>query len=333
MARVTQKTVAKKLGLSPSVVSRALSGKAEAIGCTEETVARIIQTAHAMGYIPSAAARQLRGDGGLVIGVVIADVGDPFFSQVMTEVIRQSHARGCALAVAGFDRRIIDQRDLSVLLEQDLAGLLMIGSAPLDWMEPLTRRGHTLMRIGPIHNSAPVHQIGPDEANGFGKLIRHVKALGHRRIGFVGADLDVHRDRLSTARSIAVRAGLSCPDRHIALGSGLVLQAGLEGGQQLIEQAGNRFPSAIICSSDTVAMGVLSALAADGRRVPDEVSVTGFDDLLLSRLTTPPLTTLHQPVEEMTRRALDVIIAGKSKPTALRMPLELIQRGSTGRSL
>jgi LacI family transcriptional regulator len=332
MTRVTQKTVAEKLGLSPSLVSRALSGKAEAIGCTEETVARIIQTAHAMGYIPSAAARQLRGDGGLVIGVVIADVGDPFFSQVMTEVIRQSHARGCALAVAGFDRRIIDRRDLSVLLEQDLAGLLMIGSAPVDWMEPLARRGHTLVRIGPVHEATPVHQIGPDEANGFRTLVRHLKALGHRHIGFVGADLDVHRDRLETARLIAIRAGLNCPVRHIALGSGIVLQAGLEGGHQLMQQAGKRFPSAIICSSDTVAMGVLSVLAANGRRVPDEVSVTGFDDLVLSRLTTPPLTTLHQPVEKMTQRAIDLIIKGKSKPTTLRLPLELIQRGSTGRT-
>ena len=332
MARVTQKTIARKLGLSPSLVSRALSGKAESIGSRAATVERIMRTAQDLGYIPSAAARQLRGDGGVVIGVVIADVGDPFFSQVMTEVIRQSHARGCALAVAGFDRRRLDQRDLTVLLEREVAGILMIGGGPADWMAPLAQRGHKLVRMGPVQKSAPVHQVGPDEAHGFRKLIRHLAAQGHRHLGLVGADLDVHRDRLHMARKIAVQAGLTCDPRHCATGSDLVLQAGREGGAQLLRQAGPRFPSAILCSSDTVAMGVLCALAEHGRRVPQEVSVTGFDDLQLSRLTTPPLTTLHQPVTEMTRLALDLITGNRASPTATRLPLDLVIRGSTGRT-
>jgi len=331
VSRVTQKTIADKLGLSPSLVSRALSGKAEAIGSHPETSRRIIQTARAMGYVPSAAARHLRGSGGRVIGVVVADMGDPFFAQAMTEVIRQSHQRGCALTVAGFDRRIVDQRDISFLLEQELTGLLIIGGGSLSWMAASARQGINAVRIGTVQRAAPVHQIGPDEADGFSKLVRHLGSLGHRDIGFVGADLDVHRERLALAVTIARNAGMRCAKRHHAIGSDHVLKAGLEGGRRLIEQSGEKIPTALVCSSDTVAMGVLGALAEYGFRVPMDISVTGFDDVVLSQITSPPLTTLHQPLADMTRHALDILLDQKRSVSTLRLPLGLMQRGSTGK--
>lgn len=333
MSRVTQKTIANKLGLSPSLVSRALSGKAESIGSHPETSRRIIQTARELGYVPSAAARHLRGDGGPAIGVVVADMGDPFFAQAMTEVIRQSHQRGCAVAVAGFDRRIIDQRDIAFLLEQELAGLLIIGGGSLNWMEASARHGLTTVRIGPVQRGTPVHQIGSDEAEGFHKLVRHLGSLGHRDIGFIGADLDVHRERLALAATIARKAGLRCAKQHQVLGSDHVLKAGLEGGRRLIDTAGKKLPTAVICSSDTVAMGLLGALAEYGFRVPADISITGFDDVVLSQITSPPLTTLHQPLADMTRHALDILLNRNRPVSTLRLPLDLMQRGSTGKAL
>lgn len=332
MSRVTQKTIARQLGLSPSLVSRALAGKAAEIGASMETVHRIVETARTMGYVPSAVARQLRGKGGRVIGVVIADMGDPFFGQVMTEVIRQSHHRGCALAVTGFDRRMVDHRDISVLLEQHLDGLLIIGGGPMEWMKQTAVQNLKLARIGPVQKLAnDFFQIGSDEEEGFRQLVRHLASLGHRHIGLVGAGLEVHRKRLQLARTIARKAGMTCPDRHVVVGSNRVLEAGLEGGNQLIDQAGSKLPTAVICSSDTVAMGVIGVLSARGIRVPHDMSVTGFDDLMLSRLTSPPLTTLHQPLSEITRHALDAIIDGQRKAKVIRLPLTLITRSSTGK--
>jgi DNA-binding LacI/PurR family transcriptional regulator len=256
MARVTQKTIAAKLGLSPSLVSRALSGKAEAIGCTPETTTRIVSTARALGYVPSAAARQLRGGGGPVIGVVVSDMGDPFFAQVMTEVIRQAHARGYALAVAGLDRRMIDQRDLSLLLEQDLAGLLMIGGGSDAGLAPVRRRNLPAVRIGSILRAAPFAQVGPDEAEGFRKLVHHLATLGHQRLGFVGADQPVHRERIRLAQDIARSRGLTWNRRHVVYGPAEVLKAGLEGGRRLLDQAGAMLPSAC---------GVFERYRGDGR--------------------------------------------------------------------
>lgn len=330
MSRITQKNIALKLGISPSLVSRALSGKAGSIGGSIETTNLIIKTAKDLGYVPSAAARRMRGEGGPVIGVVIADIGDPFFAQAMSELIRQTHQRGYALAVAGFDRRVIDQRELSLLLEQDLSGLLIIGGGPIEWLGSHAGRHMTMVRIGSVQQATDIHQIGPDEAVGFLNLIRHLKSYGHQRIGFVGADHEVHRERLKLAQSLARKDGMICKRKHVAVGSDHVLKAGLDGGRKLIEQSGNDLPTAIICSSDTVAMGVMNVLVDRGIRIPGDISVTGFDDIMLSQLTSPPLTTLHQPLPDMIELALNTIISGKHMTAIAKLPLKLISRASTG---
>lgn len=329
MPRVTQKTIADKLGLSTSLVSRALSGKAGDIGCSPETASRIVETARRLGYVPSAAARQLRGGGGPVIGVVATDISDPFFSQVMTEVIRQAHDRGCALAVAGFERRQIHQRDLALLLQQDLSGLLLIGGGTDEGFDQLRERRIPVVRIGALTGKASFCQVGPDEKDGFRKLLHHLASLGHRRLGMIGADQPVHRARLAGARRLARARGMSVEPRHVVFGSPEVLKAGIEGGRRLIGQFGSPLPSALVCSSDAVAMGVVAALAEFGFRVPTDFSVTGFDDLMLSQVVAPPLTTLHQPVTEMINWALDALFGERPAKRPRPFPLGLKVRGST----
>ncbi len=331
VARVTQKTIAAKLGLSASLVSRALSGKAADIGCTPATVERIRDTATRLGYLPSAAARRLRGGGGPLLGVVAADIADPFFAQVLAGVIRRGHERGCALAVAGFERRRIHQRDLALLLEQDLSGLLLIGGGHEYEDAEVLRRGIPVVRIGAIAKRAAFAQIGPNEDAGFRLLLNHLATLGHRDLGLVGADQEVHRARLERVRALAPAYRMHIPPRHVVYGSDEVLKAGMDGGRRLLRQAGANRPTAVVCSSDTVALGVIGAVRARGLRTPEDVSVTGFDDLLLSQLATPPLTTLHQPVAAFTEYALEALLDGHPLPRIKRFPVELMVRGSTGK--
>jgi len=332
MVRVTQKTIARKLGLSASLVSRALSGKAEEIGCAPATVTRIREVAAKLGYLPSAAARRLRGEGGPLLGVVAADIADPFFSQVLASVIRLGHERGYALTVAGFERRRIHQRDLSRLLEQELSGLLLIGGGNESEYDEVSRRGIPVVRIGAVSPRSAFTQVGSNEEAGFNLLLKHLATLGHRNIGLVGADQKVHRHRMDLVRSLTATHGLRVASRHVTLGSDEVLKAGLEGGRQLLRQSGAKQPTAIICSSDTVALGVISALRDHGSRTPEDVSVTGFDDLLLSRICTPPLTTLHQPVEAFTEYALEALIGRRPLPRTRQFAMELVVRGSTGKA-
>ena len=123
--RIRQKDIAKRLGLSTSLVSRALAGKAASIGVRPETVLQIEQTARALGYVPSAAARQLRGTSAGIAGVVAADLQDPFFGPAVAEIIRQSHQAGYALSLVGFDQRGAESPDLGLMLQQDLCGLIV----------------------------------------------------------------------------------------------------------------------------------------------------------------------------------------------------------------
>ncbi|HMP74426.1 MAG TPA: LacI family DNA-binding transcriptional regulator [Kiritimatiellia bacterium] len=326
---VTQKKIAEALGLSASLVSRALGGKADAIGARPETIARIREMAESMGYVPSGVARRLRGKGKPVIGVMVADIGDPFFSEAASEVIRQGHERGFALAVAGFDHRVIDKDDIWILLEQDLNGLLILGGGEIPWRV----RDLAVARIGSGGSTEGMFGVGVDEAKGFEQLFGHLRELGHRQVGWVGANQPVHRIRLAGAKRIAREAGMVWRRTDEALGSADVLKAGLEGGEMLVAGWARRgLPTALICSSDAVALGVIRVLVGQGLRVPEDVSVTGFDDVLLARLASPPLTTLGQPVREMARLAFDHLSCGRVTTDQRNLAPKLVVRGSTGRA-
>lgn len=328
MPRITQKTIAEKMGISTSLVSRALSGTAGDIGILPETVQTIQNTARELGYIPNAAARQLRGSGGPVVGVIATDLEDPFFGPVLAEITRRSHGAGYALALAGFDHRVVEPRELNLLLEQYLDGLLVVGGGPIPWVQPFVTRGMPIVRIGSGQAEAGVHQVAPDERQGFDLLIRHLTKEGHRNLGFLGAEVASHLTRLTIFRTALKAAGLHLAHPH-ALSFGLdVMTTGLQGGERLLAQCGDKPPSAIVCSSDTVAFGLLRVLAMSGMRVPDHISVTGFDDLVMSQLTTPPLTTLRQPIPEMIALALKLIGEGKPGTSSALLPMTLTQRAS-----
>ncbi len=328
MSRVTQKSIATKLGLSPSLVSRALAGRAGDIGVLPETIARIEQTARDMGYVPSAAATQLKGTGDPVLGIAAADMEDPFFGNVLAEIIRCSHEHHYALTLTGFERRNVDQRDVDVLLKQDLAALIVVGSGPMGWIEPVIRRHIPIIRIGSGPAPDAVAQYEPDEEQGFRELLEHLSTLGHRRAGFIGADLDVHRNRQSMVSRILEndRNGFRLDRIVLAHASGI--EAGREGARRMMDDGD--VPGAVICSSDAVAFGVMKTFAEAGLDVPGRVSVTGFDDLPMAGVYSPALTTLRQPINDMARVAVEM--AGKLRTfrTRVRMPVKLMVRESTG---
>lgn len=327
--RVTQKDIARRLGLSPSLVSRALAGTADRIGVRAATVRRIEREAQALGYVPHAAARQLRGAGQPVLGVVAADLADPFFGPAVAEVIRQSHRAGYALSLAGFEQRQPSAADTQVLLQHDLAALLVLGGGPLAWVAPFVERGVTVIRIGRGETAPGVAEVRVNEAHAMGLVAKHLVELGHRDVAFVGADQDAHRGRLAALREALRRHRVAMPAARCILAHPDVMEAGQAGVARLAEHA-KTWPTAMVCSSDAVALGVLRSVATCGMRVPEHVSVTGFDDLALAQLATPPLTTVRQPLAAMVADALRLVakhdaVAGLTSEHEA----QLVVRGST----
>jgi LacI family transcriptional regulator len=324
--RVTQKEIARQLGLSSSLVSRALSGTAGHIGARPDTVQRIRRKARALGYVPSAAARQLRGGGPPVIGLVAADLQDPFFGPAVAEVIRQSHRAGYALSLAGFEQRTPSRADTELLLQHELDALLVLGGGALEWIEPFRARGIPVVRIGSGPRLPGVADVRVDEARGLELVVQHLLELGHRDFAFIGASLVVHGQRLQLVREALRRHRIKLPPHRAVLAGPDVLEAGLLGAEQL---AGGDWPTAIVCSSDAVALGVLRGAARHGLRVPEHLSVTGFDDLALARLATPPLTSVRQPLDAMVADALRLAREGAGAVPAPPHEPHLIVRSST----
>ncbi|MBP7275839.1 MAG: LacI family DNA-binding transcriptional regulator [Kiritimatiellae bacterium] len=327
--RITQKEMARRLGISASLVSRALSGTADRIGADPNTVRRIHQTARALGYVPSAAARQLRGAGQAVIGLAVADLQDPFFGPAVAEIITQFHRAGYALALTGFERRKADPADVELLLQHDLRALLLLGEGSLAWTRRFKERKIPMVRLGRGPRAPGMEEIRHDETLGMTRVADHLIRLGHRRFALAGARQPVHENRLEQARKILVEHGIRRADCLTALGSGAVLTAGAEAADMISKRLGTNWPTAVICSSDAIAMGIIRGAGERGIPVPGRVSVTGYDDLALAELATPPLTSVRQPFSAMVAAALRRVQTGRPAAPAETFAPELMIRGST----
>lgn len=329
MARVTQKTIAQRLGLSPSLVSRALSGTADAIGADPQTVRAIQEKARELGYVPSAAARQLRGAGQPVIGLAVADLRDPFFGPAVAEIIAQCHRAGYALALTGFEQRQANPADVELLLQHDLSALFVLGSGSLEWTYRFKTRNIPMIRIGQGPRTSGVIDICHDENHGMKLIVDHLIQLRHRRFALVGARLAVHENRLHIARDLLNKCKVHNVGLFIAPGDGNVIQAGIEATDLLIAKYGRRWPTALICSSDAIAMGVIRGADRQGIKAPLHISVTGYDDIALAELATPPLTSVRQPLPDMVAAAIKFVQSGNTtKPPSSFQPI-LVVRDST----
>ncbi len=313
---VSQKQIAQKLGVSIALVSRVLSGKAAEIGITAETIERVLKAAEEMGYVPSAAALTLKGKSTRTIGVAVYDFNDPFFGALIKQIQIQAHEHNYSLILAGFLNRNPDEQDLQALHKHALDGLIVIGTdLNAKWLNhfqglPVARIGHG----GPDEQSV---RATVDEDQSARLIIDHLAATGRRHPMYLCADLPAHRIR----QQAFVRAAA---ERNIEL---LTEQFpgrdAFESGQRLAPL--RRTADALICATDQVAAGALHALHTAGIHVPEQIAVTGFDDIPAAAQSIPPITTICQPLKEMVRLAFQTLIE-PSGTQAVYLPGTLIVR-------
>lgn len=307
----TQKDIAEQLGVSVSLVSRVLSGKAGDIGITGDTIRKVQLVAGELGYVPSAAARVLKGATAQTIGVVVFDFEDPFFGPIIGELQRLAHREHYALALAGFEGRQVHPDDLTSLLRYPLDGLIIVGSEPVaSWIDPFLRQGMPVVRIGRGAGGEPVHNIGVDHAFGIRSALKHLRGLGHDTVGAVFASPMAHRQRFEGFEAVAASEGLEARSGWTATGGSNVMTAGEMACSRLLEENPADLPSAIMASSDLVAMGAIKVLHGHGMRIPGDISVVGFDDIPIARLCHPALTTIRQPVIDMVAAAFALVGEG-----------------------
>jgi len=307
---VTLKDIAERVGYSITTVSRALAGYDDV---AESTRQLILQTAEEMGYRPDATARRLRKRRTDTIGFIIPTHGprfsDPFFSELLAgigneaaqqelDLLVSTHAPG-AEEIAAYERMVTERR---------VDGLLVVRTRRQDpRIRYLLERGFPFVAFGRADLEADFPYLDVDGRQGMAELTRHLVSLGHRRIGYISAPLDLMfaHHRLQGFRQALREAGIPLDERLVAVGE-LTERSGYETGRALLEQSPP--PTAIIACNDLMALGVMSAVQALGLEVGRDVAVVGFDDIPLAEHARPPLTTVRQPIYEIGRRICRMLI-------------------------
>ncbi len=334
---VTIADVAMRAGVSTATVSRVLSGAVRARPHTRE---RVLSAVRELGYRPSNIARSLKLQRTQTIGLIITDVENPYFAELVRAIEDVAHELGYVLVLCnGADDVDREAAYLEVLAERRVDGIIIatgaIGDRHAEWL------AHAPVPVVMVNWEASiggVPAILSDNRSGGRMAAEFLLRLGHRRIGYVTAP-SAHAaaaPRLEGVRDALFDQGLLADCLTIAEGD-----AHVSGGQRAMDELLARTPelTAVICYNDMTAMGAIRSLHAHGRRVPQDVSVVGFDNLDLAAYLDPPLTTMHQEKARMGRWAVErlagLIRAGVSSidggsADVVRLPVTLMVRESTG---
>jgi DNA-binding LacI/PurR family transcriptional regulator len=301
---VTLKDVARIAGVSNTTASRVLTGKESPVLISEATRLRVLEAAARLGYRPNLLARGLRTQRSGTIGVLVADITDPFLAALIAEITSVFAARGYQflLSHAGADPRS------DRLLGSWIDGLLVLGDEVLgrDAEAEVLAHHHHVVGVSRSRENTAIPSVSIDDAAGIRLGLEHLLALGHRRIGFVGNrhtwDMDL---RLRIFLSEMAERGLAVAPEAIALVPHSAAGGYVAAGRLLTV----RPPlTALLCSADLPALGVLCLLQEAGLQVPQSMSVVGFDDIPLAAYATPPLTTVRQPTAALARTAATFLL-------------------------
>jgi DNA-binding LacI/PurR family transcriptional regulator len=291
---VTIKDIARKVGVSHTTVSRALLGNPL---ISPETTERIRRMAVEMGYRPSAAARSLKTNRSQALGVIVSNIDDPYFSEVLQGIETTAQQSGYSLFIAASQRD--PEREASIartMVEHRVEGVVICSTSfGVERARKFVEYGVPVVAVNNQAAEDYRYSIYHDDVEGSRQLTRHLLGLGHRKIGYLGNELAgrTNLDRLTGYQRELRAARLELPGEYA--------HEVPYGAPHVIEEAVDHFlrlgapPTAIACYNDMMAIELLQALVQHGLRVPHDISLTGFDNIAFSAYTTPALTTFDQP--------------------------------------
>jgi len=331
--RATIRDVAVHAGVSHQTVSRVINGSPNVATGTRE---RVLATISELGYVPSPMARGLISNRTHSIGIVAEDISDQTFARWVAGAERAARARGFYLMIGSVEPEDDEQGYLRLMLERRVEGLLLArphAAVDMRDLERLTEAGVPIVSIG--SSRVPGIVVDVDNRQGGYDATRHLIEQGHRAIATVVGPPEWPS---SDARHEGYRAALA--DAGLPYDEALVEQAsdwGLESGRAAAARlcaTGAKF-TALFAHSDLIALGAIRELRLAGQAVPRDVSVVGYDDLPVAPYMDPPLTTVHQPMEELGALAATLLLdqlAGEAPATGDQLlPAELISRESVAR--
>jgi LacI family transcriptional regulator len=333
MARVTLERVAEIAGVSRSTVSRVINGQE---GVRPEIRRRVLAVVEVTGFVPHAAARSLAGHRSHILGLAIRQTtqqifADPYFAALVQGVSRACTQRDETLSLFLFesasDHDELPARLLRTKLIDGLVITATFADDPLVWQ--LTEAKIPLVVVGEVSNP-DISTVDADNEGGAALAAEHLLNLGRKRIATVTGPM---RSGAAASRRVAFERALAAAGQPLQ--RELVAEADFtdDGGYEATKRLLPHRPDAIFAFSDRMALGVLRALTEAGLAVPDDVALIGFDDLPPARQARPPLTTVHQGVEEAGVAAVELLLERIEDPEAparrIELPTTLVVRAST----
>ena len=328
--------VARRAGVSPATASRVLSGGDYPVRAA--TRERVLEAAAELNFRPNRLARALVTARTSTIGAIVHDISDPYFGGIVRGLEDEARLHGYQLFVCSSDRDA--ERELEyvkALLSYSVDGLVFVGGGIKEktyrrelrkTLDQFHTSGGAVVVLAPHLYKCP--SVVPDNEGGAALLTRHLLDLGHTRIGFVSgpSQLLTSDVRLNGHRRALDEAGIEA-DPDLVESGGFTVEGGAKATAALLQRRPDL--TAIFASNDLMAFGVMSELAGRSIRVPENVSVAGFDDVQPAAYAGVPLTTIAVPMQELGAegaRVLLEVLAGR-RPRSRVLPVELVERRST----
>ncbi|NPV87814.1 MAG: LacI family DNA-binding transcriptional regulator [Anaerolineae bacterium] len=330
-AKITILDVANASGVSFGTVSRVINND---IHVKPETRQRVLDAMRRLGFVANRQAQSLAGGKTNLIGLLVPDLGTGYIGEIIRGIDAELGLMGLDLITYTTHRTASKEANYVANLARGMVDglLLVLPRHPADYIETLTQRGFPFVLIDHQGTGENCPAVGATNWQGAYTATEYLIKLGHQRIGFITGwmDLGCAQDRLKGYRS-ALRT-YHIPEAPDLVYEGTFSQPdGYAGASALLDLPNP--PTAIFASNDVMAMGVMDAVRNRGLRIPDDISVVGFDNIAQSAMVYPPLTTVQQPLEQMGRVATQMLLGILKDPEKeagrIELPTELIVRGST----
>jgi LacI family transcriptional regulator len=311
---VSVRDVAQRAGVSTGTVSNVLNRPDQVAPATRQ---RVLDAIDELGFVRNEAARQLRAGRSRMIGLVVLDVGNPFFTDIATGVEQAAEGAGLSVILCNSAESLArESHYLSLLLEQRAYGVLItpVGSSN-SRIEEVRRRGIPAVLVD--HGASRRQcSVSVDDVVGGELAMAHLLSQGHQRLAFIGGPLRIKQvaDRLAGAMNALRDVGVDTDALTVIDVEAMTVAAGRSAGQRVRDLGPNR-PTGVFCANDLLAFGMLQDMTRHHIDVPGELAIVGYDDIDFAAAAAVPLTSIRQPRVQLGEAAATLLIDEVERPT------------------
>jgi len=303
------KEVARHAGVSLGTVSNVLNRPEMVSPATRQ---RVFDAIAELGYVRNDSARQLRAGRSRTVAIVVLDVSNPFFTDVVRGAEAVIEEAGGMLVVCNSGEDVArERRHLALLEEQRVQGILItpVGDGRMTGLDRLVERGIAVVLVDRSAGRASRCSVAVDDVLGGHLAMEHLLDLGHRRIAYVGGPFSIRQvaERHDGASAALADHGLDA-ELRVAATPNLTVAAGRQAADELAGLPAAQRPTAIFCANDLLALGVLQELTSRGLRVPQDITLVGYDDIYFAAAAAVPLSSVRQPREQLGRTAAQLLL-------------------------